>query len=96
MDASVLLLRQGSAVSFASLLEEVITESLGSITVVIFSPEARTFSSPTWYSYLCCRLSHLPLGSMPAWTASLTGFYDGEGIPEQIGSPKSQVMLLRW
>ena len=36
-------------------------------TVVVLSPKAWTFYFPASVAYLRCRLSHLPVGSMPAF-----------------------------
>ena len=61
---------------------------------LVFSLKAWTFCFHIWDSYLCCRLSHLLVGSMLVWTELPIYCVVGEGIQEHIVLPRSHVMLL--
>ena len=58
-----------------------INDDVGSTKAVVFSPKAWAVSFHALHSYLCCRLLHLPLGSIPVWTASPIGSVDLGGDP---------------
>ena len=60
----------------------IVTVDVGSATAVVFSEKAWASLFCTDYSFLDCRLSHLPAGRMSAWTMSLNSCEGQEGIPE--------------